>query len=117
MSYQDEIDNVFTPVVAGLQENIDQVTTYQTWCNSLADGISVADFCTALDANSTAVLYCGQSSTMNDGVTDEHVASWIVKEKNWCTTTLANLNELKSNYESIIAELQAKIDGTWTPPA
>lgn len=116
MSYQDDIDN-FAPVIAGLQETIDQITTYQTWCNSLADGISVADFCTALDANSTAVLYCGESSNMNEGVTDEDVASWIVKEKDWCTTTLASFNELKTNYESKIAELQAKIAGTWTPSA
>lgn len=117
MSYQDDIDNTFTPIVNGLQENIDQVTTYQSWLNSLADGISVADFATALDANSTAVLYCGESSTMNAGVTDQNVADWIVKEKSWCTTTLARFNEVKSTYDDVITELQAKIDGTWTPPA
>jgi len=110
MSWQDDIDNTYQPMVDTLITNIATITDYQTWLNALGGSCTASDLRTAIDSSTFVQNSIGlNNSLVSETAPAEDVQTWITNEKSWCSDLITKMEGTKTSCESTIAELEAKI--------
>ena len=118
MSWQDDIDNTYQPMVDTLITNIATITDYQTWLNALGGSCTASDLRTAIDSSTFVQNSIGlNNSLVSETAPDEDIQTWITNEKSWCTTVLTKMNTSKTSIESTIIDLETKIAAGTPYPA
>jgi len=117
MSWQDDIDNTYQPMVDSISTNITTATDYQTWLNNLGESCTASALRTAIDGSTFVKDTIGlTNSLVSESASNEDVQTWITNEKSWCTTILTKMNTSKTEVEGIITTFEAKIAAGETYP-